>query len=134
MDVATAYRRRSVEGATPIGLIVLLYQAAVLELRKGMAALEARDIEARTRAFSRVLAIIGELKRSLDFERGGEVARNFARFYYLSERILLDCSVRQELGQLPDLLEQFQRILEAWRQVDARPTPAPAQLNAAWQA
>ncbi len=134
MDAAAAYRRRAIEGATPIGLIVLLYQAAVLELRKGVTALEARDIEVRTNAFRRVLAIIGELKRVLDFDQGGEVARNFARFYYLSERILLDCSVRQELGQLPELLEQFERILDAWRQVDARPAPARARMSVACQA
>jgi flagellar protein FliS len=134
MDAATAYRRRAVEGATPIGLIVLLYQGAVVELRKGLAALQARDIEARTNAFRRVLAIVGELKRSLDFERGGEVAHNFARFYRLAERIILDCSVRQEPGQLPELLEQFELILAAWRQVEGRPAPATGQLSAAWQA
>jgi flagellar secretion chaperone FliS len=134
MDAAAAYRRRAVEGATPIGLIVLLYQAAVLEMRKGIAALQGRDIEARTNAFNRVLAILGELKRALDFERGGEVAHNFQRLYLLAERIILDCSVRQDLGQLPDLLEQFERILAAWRQVEARPAPATGQLSAAWQA
>src|SRR6185437_4986222 len=51
-DAAAAYRRRSIEGSSPVGLIVLLYQGVTVDLRRAIAAIEhgrrADDIEART--------------------------------------------------------------------------------------
>lgn len=137
MNAAAAYQRRSVEGTTPIGLIVLMYQAAVVDFRKAIGAMEvvpngAREIEARTRALHHLLAIVGELKRALDFERGGEVARNFQRLYLLTERLVLQASHDRDPQPLRELLEQYNLILAAWRQAEARPASPVAQ--AAWSA
>ncbi|MGH9475184.1 MAG: flagellar export chaperone FliS [Terriglobales bacterium] len=137
MNAAAAYQRRSVEGTTPVGLIVLMYQAAVVDFRKAIAAMNtapntAREIEARTHALNHLLAIVGELKRALDFERGGEVARNFQRLYVLTERLVLQASRDRDAQPLHDLLEQYTLILAAWRQVEARPAAPVAQ--AAWSA
>lgn len=138
MNPAAAYQRRAIEGASPIGLIVLLYQAAVVELRRALAAMETdaetpRQIEVRTQALNRVLALVGELKGVLDYNRGGEVARNFARFYQLAERLVVQAGFQRDPAPLRELLEQFVAILRAWREVEARP-PAAAQVQAAWSA
>lgn len=124
MDPASSYRRGAVEGNTPVGLIVLLYQHAVVSLRRGIAALHAGDIEARTRALNHVLRLIGELKSVLDFERGGEVARQLALFYQVAERTILEASCRQDPQPLEQLLEPLVSLQEAWSQVDAQPPAA----------
>jgi flagellar protein FliS len=145
MDAATAYQRRALESASPIGLIVLLYQAAGQQLRRALAAMDCGDIEARTSALNRVLAIVGELRAVLDYERGGEVARQFARFYYSSERALMDAACRQDPAPLRDLLNSFQQVQEAWRRADALPPgahsvsgeatmPAAPREHLPWQA
>lgn len=121
MDSAITHHRQAAEGGTPIGLIVLLYQAAVVALRRGIAAMDAGDVEARTTALNRVLALISELQASLDFEQGGEVARQFARFYHLSERLILQASCQKEAEPLRQLLEQFVRVRDAWQQMDKLP-------------
>ncbi len=121
MNAATTYHRRALEGATPVGLIVLLYQAAVVSLRRGIAAMEAGDIEVRTQALNRVLALVGELKASLNYERGGEVALQFARFYQLADRLVMQASFQQDAQPLRDLLEPMVQIRDAWQQVDALP-------------
>lgn len=122
MNAATTYQRRAMESATPVGLVVLLYQAAVMALRRGIAAMEAGDIEARTRALNRVLALVSELKAALNYESGGEVARQFARFYALAERLVMQASCQQDAQPLRDLLEPMVQIRDAWQQADTLPT------------
>lgn len=160
MDAATTYRRRAVESSTPVGLVVLMYQRATLELRHAIAALRdeqtargaqghggvaaIRAIERRTACLSRVLALITELKAALNFERGGAVARDLDRFYALAERLILQASLQRDTQPLETLIVQFQNIGQAWQRLDAQPTPAasplptPRQLAAggrsAWQA
>jgi flagellar protein FliS len=138
MNPATAYKRRAIESATPVGLVVLLYQAAVVDLRRALAAMEndpdsPRQIEVRTQACHRVLAIVGELKGALNFEQGGEVARNFDRFYQLAERLIVQAGFQKDPEPVRELLQQFSAILNAWREVEARPPAAPP-VQAAWSA
>jgi flagellar protein FliS len=146
MDAATAYKRRALESASPIGLIVLLYQSACQDLRRAIAAVEAGDIEKRTAALNRVLAIIAELKAVLDFERGMEVAQQFARLYHAAEHAVLDAGYRQDAAPLRELLDSFTQVQAAWQRADALPPGAtsvepahtvavrPQQEPAAWQA
>lgn len=124
MDAASAYQRRALESASPIGLIVLLYQAACQDLRRGIAALERGEVETRVAALNRVLAIVTELKAVLDFERGAEAAQLFARFYRSAEHTILDASCRQDAAPLRDLLDSFLSVQEAWRRADALPPGA----------
>jgi flagellar protein FliS len=146
MDAAAAYKRRALESASPIGLIVLLYQAACQNLRRAIAAVEAGDIETRTAALNQVLAIIAELNAALDFERGVEVARQFARFYHVAQRTVLDASFRQAAAPLRELLDSFTQVQAAWQRADALPPGASSvehagalaassqQERVAWQA
>ena len=124
MDPAAAYRRQSLQGASPIGIIVLLYQGACADLRRAIAAMDEGDVETRTQALNHMLAIIAELKGALNYELGGAVAHQFAHFYALAERDIMDASCRQDPETLRELLAPFQGILEAWREVEARPAAA----------
>lgn len=138
MNAASTYQRRAIEGASPVGLVVLLYQGAVVQLRRAIGAMETqppslRNIEIRTSALNRVLAIIGELQRVLDFQRGGDVARNFDRFYRLAQTAIMQAVTNNDAQPLRDLLPQIEKILQAWRSVETRP-PASSAGAAAWTA
>lgn len=145
MDPASAYRNHLVEGSTPIGLIVLLYQSAVSLLRRAIAAMEAGDVEQRTLLLNRVLRHLAELKGVLDFERGGAVAEQLSRFYTIADGMVLDASCRQDPEPLRVLVQQLLTVQEAWQQLDAMPRSAPqpvpvpfpqsaGEVRQAWQA
>lgn len=138
MDAASIYKRRAVESATPIGLIILLYEGILQGLRLGIEAIEAgnaaraesgasaaaqaaRQIETRTAALNRVLAMLGELRGVLDHKRGGSAAALFARFYQLAESNIFEASVRQDAEPLRELLGPFAEVQAAWRQAEALP-------------
>ena len=71
---AQEYRKRAVEGASPVGLVVLLYGGAVTNLMRAIAAVDAGNVEKRVEELNKALAIIAQLQGTLDFEKGGAVA------------------------------------------------------------
>lgn len=133
MDAASNYQQHAVTGASPIGLVVLLYQSAASLLRRAVAAMEAGDVETRTRLLNRVIQHLAELKAALDFEHGGKVAVQLSRFYSIADGMVLDASLRQDPEPLRVLMQQFLTVQEAWQQLDAMPSAAstpPAMMPA----
>lgn len=59
---AKAYRQFSVEGASPVGLVVMLYERAIADLQRATTAVEAHDIELRTKHLDHFLGVIAEWK------------------------------------------------------------------------
>lgn len=76
----TAYDQAT-ETIPPLQQIVLLYDCAIRRLREARAAIEAGRIPARHVAVAKAAAIVDALQRSLDHERGGEIAGNLDRLY-----------------------------------------------------
>ena len=78
---AHAYRQFSVQGATPLGLVVMLYDGAIAAMQRAITAIEARDIQKKCAHLNRALAIIAQLEGTLNFELGGEVAKTLKSLY-----------------------------------------------------
>ena len=76
MDARSSYRETVARGASPVRLVICLYEQAIEDLRRAVIAQEKGDIEARTRGINHALIVVAQLQGSLDMERGGEVAGN----------------------------------------------------------
>jgi flagellar secretion chaperone FliS len=122
---ALTYRQLSVQGATPIGLIVMLYDGAISALQRANAAIEARDIEKKCAHLNRVLAIVAQLEGTLDFDRGGEVAQTLQQLYVHARARILQANIENSKEILTSLAQQFSTVREAWDQID-RPSAPPA--------
>lgn len=80
-NAKSVYREIDIQGATPLQLVVALYDAVLQDIRGAIAAQKHNDIEERTAQVKHCLLALGQLQGRLDFERGGEVAQNLDRFY-----------------------------------------------------
>jgi flagellar protein FliS len=135
MDASLHYREDAVRGASPVRLVICLYEQAIKDLRRAVLALEKGDIEARTRGINHALSVIAQLQGSLDMERGGDVARNLARFYNVVRSGLVEAQVRQSTKILEQQISQLAIVHGAWLEVEratAAPTPpseGPAQAG-----
>jgi flagellar secretion chaperone FliS len=130
MDARSSYREAAVRGASPVGLVICLYEQAIEDLRQAVIALEKNDIEARTRGINHALMVIAQLQGSLDMERGGEVARNLARFYSVVRAGLNEAQMKQSARILEQQISQLVTVHEAWLEVEratATPQPLPAE-------
>src|SRR5271155_2641394 len=126
MDARSSYREASVRGASPVRLVICLYEQAIEDLRRAVIALEKGAIEIRTREINHALLVIAQLQGSLDMERGGEVAKNLARFYGVVRAGLTEAHLKQSARLLEQQISQLVLVYEAWLEVEratAKPNP-----------
>jgi flagellar secretion chaperone FliS len=122
---ASTYRQVSVQSATPVGLVVMLYDGAIAAIQRAMAAIDAKDIEKKCAHLGRLDGIIAQLEGSLDFERGGQVAQTLKLFYMHARGQSLKANIENSKEILAALAHQFATVREAWEQVEHPTSPLP---------
>lgn len=122
---ALIYRQYSVQSATPLGLVAMLYDGAIAFLHRAVAAMEAHDIQKKCSHLNRALAIITQLEGTLDFEQGGEVAQTLKSFYVYARTQAMKANIENSPEMLRALIEKFSTVRDAWYEADHRPPPSP---------
>jgi flagellar protein FliS len=118
MNPRFSYREAAAQGASPLRLVVLLYEQAIEDLRRAAAAQARNDIEGRTREINHAILVIGHLQSSLDKDRGGLVAANLERFYNQLRASLVEAQFRQSAVAIEQQITFLIKIREAWCQVE----------------
>jgi flagellar secretion chaperone FliS len=133
MNAKFRYREAAVRGASPVRLVICLYEQAIEDLRQAVLALEKGDIEQRTGKINHAVTVIGQLQGSLDMERGGEVARNLERFYNFVRDGLVEAQLKQSGKILEQQISQLVLVYEAWLEVERAISSAqkPAEQSTA---
>lgn len=115
------YQQNDIATASPLGLVVKLYQGAIRQ------ALQARDhlvegrVADRARAIGKALAIVGELQSTLDLEQGGEIARNLDDLYtYVTQR-LLEANLSGEASCIDEATDVLRTLLGGWEEIARGP-------------
>jgi len=119
---ALAYRQFSVQGATPLGLVVLLHDGAIAALQRAAVAVEVQDVSEKCTHLTRAQAIILQLEGSLNFEAGGEVAQTLKALYVYARAQMLKANIENSPQTLRLLIEKFATVREAWYEADHRPS------------
>jgi flagellar secretion chaperone FliS len=116
----------AVRGASPVQLVIRLYEQAIEDVRRAIVAMEKGEIEGRTRAINHALKVIGHLQGTLDMEHGGEVAINLSRFYNALRTALLEAQFKQSSRILEQQVSQLVLVHEAWQEVERATSPVPS--------
>jgi len=117
-DAARMYRESAVRCASPVGLIVILYEEVIRSLRRAQHASEKNDVEQLFLAVSHAIRVIGHLQSVLNFELGGKVAHNLSRFYNVSRGAILKAGKTGNAQALASVAADFSNLAQAWQQVD----------------
>ena len=129
MNPQTTYRDCSVGGASSIGLMILLFDRLVGDLRSAADAVRRNDIESRCRALNHALVIVGQLESWVDRENGGEPARQLATFYsYLRSR-LLEASVQHSAELFEAQMQTIVHIRSRWQLLEDSPAPEAGEAE-----
>jgi len=75
------YKKTSVETASREQILLMLYQAAIKNCKKAIEAIENKDLAKKGEYIGKMQDIIVELSNSLDFEVGGDVAKELDSLY-----------------------------------------------------
>ena len=65
-DAKLSYQQNAVSGATPLQLVVILYDAAIEDMRRALTTMENNDIEARGQAVRHALLVLEQLQGTFD--------------------------------------------------------------------
>jgi flagellar secretion chaperone FliS len=117
--------------ATPLELVVILYDEAINAVRAARAHLASKNIHARGRAVSKAVSILLELSRSLNFEAGGELSKRLSGVYKFMRSSLLEANYHQTDDGLATTERLLVSLREAWFAVSAEPSSASAAPSVA---
>ena len=120
------YRQTHVISASPMELVVMLYEECIASLSRAEASFELDGTERCEGVSNHLLHaqdIITELSVSLDFAAGGEIATNLNRLYDFMSRHLSAANLSKDASPVREVRALMVDLLDAWHQVAAQ---APA--------
>ena len=130
-----AYRESSVSGASPIGLVIALYDRLSRDFRNAAAAIRSGDIEKRCTALNHANMILAHLENWIDHKNGGELAGNLATLYSILRSRMMEASVQQSASILEAQIQLISQVRSAWQQkdsMDPRTTGIPVSVSNAF--
>ncbi len=131
----SAYQKTNVTTASQGKLVVLLYEAAVKNLKLAVGLLDSEDrlkpadIESFGKYIQKTQAIINELQVSLDMENGGEIAKNLMSLYLYFNSELTDIAIRHSGTKIRFLTDMLNELLGAWKTASESTSNAPASTS-----
>src|SRR5271166_1537634 len=126
LEAKLAYRESAVRGATPIALVVILFDAAIDDMRRAVTAIKSSDIEERATAIRHAMLVLQQLQGTLDFEKGGQVARQFEQFYNLIRAKLLESQLRNSPEIMQQQIQFMSEVRDCWVEAEKQQQPKPA--------
>jgi len=114
---ASRYQEMDVNTATPLQLVVMLYDAAVGALEMARDHMQRNDIAGRGREVNKCVAIISELQSSLNMKDGGEIARSLNNLYDYMKRTLFKANIEQDPALVAEVEGLLKNLRSAWRQI-----------------
>jgi flagellar protein FliS len=117
-NARTAYRENDVRGASPLRLVVLLYDQMIHDLTQAAEAIEQNDIPLRTQCINHAILVIGHLQSPLDFANGGKVAKDLESFYNVLRQNLVQVQFHPSKLGIGRLITDLLAVREAWIEVE----------------
>ena len=103
-----------IEGASPHRLVSILFEELLKALEAMAAAQQRGDLGQRGSRQARALAILSGLETSLDFEKGGEIAKGLAAIYREARRLVMAAADENSAAPVMQAREMLKEIASAW--------------------
>ena len=120
----SSYQQHTLEGASPVELVVALYDGILRFLYAAIAATQAGDVTARRTAVRRALDILIHLQARLRMDIGGRPAEVLSEFYASIFALTLQASQTASVERFQEVIRCVRNVRDAWKQV-AQQNPLP---------
>jgi len=126
------YRKTEVVTANRETILLMMYAGAIRFLKGAIEAAEKGEIEEHCRLTTRTLDIVTELRATLNFEIGGDIAEQLDLLYaYVTQR-LFKATAEKQVAPLKEALNILNTLNSAWegaiaslkKEKEKEPTPA----------
>jgi flagellar protein FliS len=116
----SAYRNSQVLTASPLQLVHLAYEGIIAAIADTEALQGVHNLQSRRAAITKAQLIIGELRRMLDFEAGGDIAKQLARLYDYMQMELRKAFLSPVNTSLQPVKNLLVTLDEAWGAVSTQ--------------
>lgn len=111
---SSAQAHGGVAAADPHKLIVMLMDGALERISAARGCVTRGDVAEKARLLNRCVSIIGELRSSLDFQGGGQLAANLGELYDYMCRRLLKALAENRVEILDEVSKLLHEVRGAW--------------------
>jgi len=124
----------AVYGASPVGLVIMLYEGAIKAIRQAKVAMNEQNYVVKGVMINKATDIIEGLRVALDHTHNRPLSVNLEELYiYLKFRLGV-ANMKNEVEILDEAIHLLEIILPAWQEVASRPEAAmPQSENPAGQ-
>ncbi|MDR2110896.1 MAG: flagellar export chaperone FliS [Spirochaetaceae bacterium] len=128
VNALSAYRETRVKTASQGQLIIMLYDEAVRQLDMSLELLglnlagkkDPGRIERIGKSILKTQEIITELMVSLDFDQGGDIAKNLFALYTWFNQELLEANISQDIKRVTVIRGMINELRGAWSEIIAK--------------
>jgi flagellar protein FliS len=122
MDAIDSYKETQIKTATPGKLVVMLYEGAVkfINLALELMAKKHAGFEKVSNFIIKAQDIVTELMVSLDFEKGGQIAKNLFGLYLYMNRRLIEANIQKDSVILTEIKKLLTELRAAWIQASQK--------------
>lgn len=115
IDLETA-----VNSATPVQLIILLYDGAISALAAAKGQMQDMKFAEKGRLISKAIGIIDGLRSVLDFEKGGDISQNLGELYEYMKRRLAVANLKNDQAGPTEVISLLNELRSAWLLLEER--------------
>jgi flagellar secretion chaperone FliS len=115
LAVARKYRAAQIESASPGQILLALYDGCIRFCRAAQAQIEAGDVPGKGQSISRAVAILGELRSTLDHEVSPELCDSLERLYVFFQQQLSLANIRMDAGSIGPVVRILSDLRDAWQ-------------------
>jgi flagellar protein FliS len=112
-----SYQEHALDGASPVDLVVALYDGVIRFLYAAISAVERDDVHGRRVAVKRALAILIHLQARLRMDIGGRPAQVLSEYYASMFALILQASLAASPSRFEEVIDCIRNVRDAWRQV-----------------
>ncbi len=111
-----AYKKTSVHTASKEQILLMLYQAAIKNCKKAIEGIETDNVKMKGEHIGKLQDIIIELNNSLDFEVGGDIARELSSLYDYLLYSSTQANIKIDRAPLEGCLNVLTTLYDGWAQ------------------
>jgi flagellar protein FliS len=126
MNGTTAYLARELAAASPAKRVAMLLDRAIGSLGEAVQAIERGDIQTRWTANQRATNIIETLWRTLDTEKGGDIAANLEKLYNYMLNRLIYVDLQNDPAPAREVATLLEPLRRSWHELVQREAEAVA--------
>ena len=112
-----AYTNTKINTATPLDLVIMLYDGAIDYLNKTSYNMDKGDFSRKAEFMSKAINIISELAASLNMEDGKEVARNLQELYIYMLNTITSANIDNNVEKINHVVGLLKNLRSAWQEI-----------------